>query len=222
MKPPCDEICRLKCSESFSQQQRQEIFNDFYKSSNRAGQTQQLASLVTRRQKDRTRKSGNAIKTRNREYTREYRLLSNGIPTKVCATMFLNTLGISEKRIRTALANVTDTGAPILETRGRHGNHKTSQEREETVIKHIKQFKVVESHYVRKESKYEYLPAELSVAEMYRMYTVWCSNENYALESYDFYFRVFKERFNLKFQKPKKDKCDTCESYNNLDKSVIT
>ena len=89
-------------------------------------------------------------------------------------------------------------------------------------MKHIKQFKVVESHYVRKESKYEYLPAELSVAEMYRMYTVWCSNENYALESYDFYFRVFKERFNLKFQKPKKDKCDTCESYNNLDKSVIT
>ena len=152
-------LCRLKCSESISQQQRQEVSNDFYKSSDRVGQTQELASLVTRRPEDRTRKSGNAVKTRNREYTREYTLLSNGIPTKVCTTMFPNTIGISEKIIRIALANVTYNGAPILETRGRHGNQRTSQVREEIVMKHIKLYKVVESNYVWKESKYEYLPA---------------------------------------------------------------
>ena len=50
---------------------------------------------------------------------------------------------------------------------------------------------------------------------MYRMYNEWCAQKSYPLESYKFYLRVFNERFNLKFQPPKKDKCDTCECYNN-------
>ena len=85
----------------------------------------------------------------------------------------------------------------------------------------INLFKVVESHYVRKEVRYEYLPKELNVAEMNRMYNQWCAQKGYQQESCAFYYRVFKECFNLKFQQPKKDKCGTCESYNNLDKSQI-
>lgn len=72
---------------------------------------------------------------------------------------------------------------------------------------------------MRKEVKYEYLQKELNVVEMYRMYTEWCAKKGYQLQSYAFYYHVFKERFHLKFQQPKKDKCDTCESYNSLDKS---
>lgn len=86
---------------------------------------------------------------------------------------------------------------------------------------HINLFKVVESHYVRKEVKYEYLPKELNVAEIYRMYNEWCAKKGYQLESYAFYYRVFKECFNLKFQQLEKDKCNMCESYNNLDKLQI-
>ena len=37
--------------------------------------------------------------------------------------MFFNTVGTNVKRIHTVL-NVTDTGAPLLDGRGRHGNHK--------------------------------------------------------------------------------------------------
>ena len=63
--------------------------------------------------------------------------------------------------------------------RGRHANHKTEEEKEKFVIEHITMYKVIESHYVRKESKYEYLPCDLSIAEMYRMYNEWCLKKNY-------------------------------------------
>ena len=37
-----------------------------------------------------------------------------------------------------------------------------------------------------------------------------------------FYFTVFKQRFNLKFDKPKKDRCDECDSYKNQNPAEIT
>ena len=47
------------------------------------------------------------------------------------------------------------------------------------------------------------------------MYLQQREKKNYPLESYGFYARVFRERFNLEFQAPKKDKCDTCEEFLN-------
>ncbi|XP_057305163.1 uncharacterized protein LOC130642101 [Hydractinia symbiolongicarpus] len=221
IKPPCQEKCRLQCSKSFTNEERLKIFHKFYNTGDKCKQSQQLATLVTQAPKKRSTKDENYQPKRNREFTRLYTLIRNGVQVKVCSTMFLNTLGINKKRVRTVLSNVTDTGAPLVDGRGRHKNHKTSEEREKLVIEHISCFKVVESHYVRKDAKYEYLPKELSVAEMYRMYSEWCSKKGYTLENYAFYYRVFKEKFNLKFQQPKKDKCDTCEAYNNLDKTQI-
>lgn len=214
MKPPCTDKCRLNCSESFNNDDRLRIFEDFYKSADKSKQSQQLASLVTRSSKQRERKKTTKC-PRNREFTREYTLIKDGVPIKVCSVMFLNTLSINEKRVRTVLNNTTATGAPLVDGRGKHGNHRTCEEREKLVMDHIKLFKVVESHYVRKEAKYEYLPSDLSVAEMYRMYNEWCAKKSYPLEDYKFYLRVFNERFALKFQQPKKDKCDTCECYKN-------
>ena len=56
-------------------------------------------------------------------------------------------------------------------------------------------------------------PQELSVTEMYRLYNVWRVKKGYPHEAYPFYHLVFKERFNLKFQKAKRDQCDTCEAF---------
>ena len=218
MKPPCSQKCRLKCNDSFNHIERSKIFEDFYKLADKSKQSHQIAALVSQASKKRstTENKENHVAKRNREFSRTYTLKKDGKPIQVCALMFLNTLGINEKRVRNILNNITATGAPLVDGRGRHRNHKTCKDREETVMNHIKLFKVVESHYVRKEAKYEYLPKELNVAEMYRMYCKWCAEKGKTLESYSFYYRVFNERFNLKFQQPKKDKCDTCETFNNL------
>ena len=106
--------------------------------------------------------------------------------------------------MRTALSKVTESGTVERDKRGYHNNHKTAKEREEVVINHIKQFKTIESHYVRKNVKQEYLPQELSVKVMHHMYIEWCEKQDLNPENYDFYKRVFKARFNLTFQKRKK------------------
>jgi len=99
--------------------------------------------------------------------------------------------------------------------RGTHENHANSKERQEKVIKHIQLFQVVESHYVRKDTKFEYLPDTLNITGMHRLYLEWCAEKDYIPENYSFYKRVFHEHFNLKFQKPKKDLCDKCTAFKN-------
>ena len=110
------------------------------------------------------------------------------------------------------MKKLTNTGTMAMDERGKLGNHNTvSAEREAPVIEHIQQFLTVESHYVRRGCKWEYLPEELSVKEMHRMYKKYCAEKGYSkVESYDFYLQTFTSRFNLKFHKSKKDACDMC------------
>ena len=141
---------------------------------------------------------------------------------QVCAIFFCNTLGINERCVRTTLKKVSETGTIMRDRRGYHNNHATVIEREKAVIEHIKMFKTVESHYVRKNVKYEYLPQELNIKAMHRMYIEWCEQTINNAENYDFYKRVFKERFNLKFQRPKKDNCDACKAFENIPDDLKT
>ena len=94
--------------------------------------------------------------------------------------------------------------------------------REELVMQQIQQSKVLESHYVRRNAKFEYLPAELSISEMHRVYLECRVEKSYPLENCHFYTRVFDERFNLKFQRPKKAMCSTCETFKNLNEANVT
>ena len=55
----------------------------------------------------------------------------------------------------------------------------------------------------------------MTVRDMHRMY-VEEHNGISKVENYNFYFKVFKEKFNLKFHKNKKDKCNQCEAFENI------
>ena len=52
-------------------------------------------------------------------------------------------------------------------------------------------------------ANYQFLPEELTIKEMYRMYKKWCMEKGIETqESYDFYHRTFQTRFILKMYKP--------------------
>ena len=158
----------------------------------------------------------NQPKTRNRQYSRVYSLTTDNGRKAVCQRFFLSTVDIDEKRVCTALKTMSsDTGAVGPDGRGYHKKHHTVSDRENVVIEHISGFKTIESHYVSKTAKSQYLPQELTVKAMYRMY-VDDQQGHERVEKYDFYKRVFNEKFNLKFQKNKKDRCDKCETFKNL------
>lgn len=79
----------------------------------------------------------------------------------------------------------------------------------EEIRKHINFFPHMEAHYCRKDNKKQYLDAQLSLAEMYRLYKVTVTNP----VSESLYRFVFNHEYNLEFFKPKKDRCNKCEAF---------
>ena len=131
--------------------------------------------------------------------------------------MFVNTLGISHNAVRSASKlhdAVTGVVKNSMQGRKSGGHNKVTNERMKPVIKHIKSFRVIESHYVRHTETAQFLPSELSIREMHRYYVEDCQRMFTEPENYEFYRYVFNRRFNLKFHKPKKDQCNVCTSYN--------
>ena len=220
--------CRMNCDETFNDDERKQIFNAFYSLTSLEQKRIFILGRTKRQQKVRerkrdTRKKANDIRNRRWNYKfyfadPKYMVMD----IRVCQTMFLDTLGISKQMVETAHNKKIPGGGGSAERdqRGRHGKQKkVAAAREATVIKHIILFKVVESHYVRKTATEQFLPTELNIQEMHRLYLEFCDKNGYKAENYDFYKRIFHRRFNLKFLKPKKDQCNICETYKNSEKS---
>ena len=84
----------------------------------------------------------------------------------------------------------------------------------EAVRNHIKSFPHYESHYCRKTSKnVRYLPQKLNMSKMYRMYKQEQIKCGITSVSESKYKQVFRDDFNLKFKKPKKDTCNKCDNF---------
>ena len=62
---------------------------------------------------------------------------------------------------------------------------------------------------------------ELSIKEMHRMYVAEHDGKS-EVENYAFYSKVFNEKFNIKFQKNKKDTCNKCEGFKNTPVEIRT
>lgn len=71
------------------------------------------------------------------------------------------------------------------------------------------------SHYCRKDSLKQYLPGDLNVQIMYRMYEERCRELNKKPEKLWYYRNIFNTNFNLAFHSPRKDICDKCFTHSN-------
>ena len=207
---PCK--CKKKCHENLTNEERSRIFETYWEMGDREVQRGFLVKWVKRQQKIRERKRTNiGGERRMRDYNYKYFLPDPNDANEaieVCQKFFLGTINVSKKVIATVFQKkLQSTGTMKKDLRGRKTREITTGNRQRKVVQHIKMFKVVESHYVRKTSKAQYLPQELSLAEMYRLSQNWCHENKYRCENYDSYRRVFSTRFNLKFQRPKKDLC---------------
>lgn len=232
VKEGCKQSCKRKCQSKINENERKLINKKYWQMGNINSQAMFLINLVQttsvkRRVKKQASISSGAQEESRRSQSLNYHLeIANGQHIQVCKTFFLATLDISEKRIRTALSkNSMATVEDHFRGNSERSNHNRLEEgREEAVIEHIQKFTTVESHYVRAESEYCYLPSNLNLTKMHNMYVQWCRSSNPLKqeESYDFYRRTFNTRFKLKFHAPKKDQCDICESYKNTPSELKT
>jgi hypothetical protein len=223
MKNPCGQRCKFKCSEKFSENEREKIFQTYWGFGDVTKQRQFIIKHVSRKAKSRKKAT---ISRRKNSYFWTLPHVKEMKSERVCKTTFLNTLNISEQVVATA-HNKNVLGVPETEKRGKsiHSRfNKTEEYKLENVRNHIKSFKPVASHYCRKDTNKTYLNPELSAHQMYRLYKEDCSKKKAPFVSLYMYRNILNNEFNISFHTPKKDQCDLCSSFANSsaeDKEIL-
>lgn len=133
----------------------------------------------------------------------------------VCAATFRSITGIGPTRLRRIACHFNNTGTPPTEKRGGKRGSEKFVELQDSAVQFIKSFKVRESHYSRKKHTQcrQYLPSELSIASMYKMWVAKLTEKNHPVGSLSFFKKVFYTRFNIGFGLPATDICSTCKLY---------
>lgn len=206
VKIGCEVNCAYKCATKFTFQEREDIKNGFY-SLNDTQKYKFYNEFTARVAKNRKRTQAEVSR---RRYSFKYFFLLNNQKQRVCQIFFCKTLDISVRRIYYFHKKVQKQLMKIVPTpsKGKHIKKKTSDDKIDEVIQHIMSFPTQESHFCRASTKRQYLDKNLSIAKMYSLYVE--SNFNKEPVKENIYRKIFTERFNLAFHRPKKDACDAC------------
>nr|CAI5823299.1 unnamed protein product [Callosobruchus analis] len=218
--------CRQKCNDKFSEEERKQIFENYWQLGDVIRQRDFITKQVDMTEKARTRlrkQNGNssdeeveaeAKRERKKVFSFNYTFYNRGKRTAVCKTFFLNTLGISAQVVKTVFQKMGSTGIVGEDRRGRVcKNSKLSDSVKQSVRDHINLFKTVESHYCRKNTSKRFLPPTLNVSKMYNMYLEYCEQSNIKPAPECTYRVIFNTEFNFSLFIPKKDVCDICHRY---------
>lgn len=208
--------CACGCFNALGMDKVKVIFEKFWAMGDFNQQNAYIAKVVTSEDVKRCRiKDRPSRVLRRNKYTVIY---DNNVHT-VCPKAFFSIHGISEKRVRTALAKQTVTGTVSPDRRGTvtPAPMKISDERKKTVHDHINSFPKVSSHYSRAKSPHrKYLPTGLNINIMYTLYQDWMLENHQGIEvvSSRYYRDVFNRDFNIGFEPPKSDTCNYCDKVN--------
>ncbi|GFO08761.1 elongation factor 4 [Plakobranchus ocellatus] len=113
---------------------------------------------------------------------------------QVCRHMFLSTLGVTERQIRTALKKRQRDGQIAMEGRGgrREAEKVEDEEKTQSILDHINTFPRMESHYCRANTKNEFLAPELNPTTMYNMHVSEMAADKIKPASRSLYNNIFK------------------------------
>lgn len=227
--PACGDKCIFKCSQKINDFERDLQFVAFWS----LGELVRHWDFINRYCDKIPKRRFTCEAPTRRESTIRY-YLPTGVGTenlprteepkiRVCKTMFLNTLGIKQGMVYSALNKLSIQGTVLKDNRGRHPNHKKviTEEMITSVCDHVNSFIPVESHYVRERTSKLYLDGTLSFARMFLLYQEWSDPKNNTkVMTARQYTDIVNEKINLGFHVPKKDQCDVCHVFKNLPRPV--
>ncbi|XP_046684501.1 uncharacterized protein LOC124373972 [Homalodisca vitripennis] len=126
----------------------------------------------------------------------------------VCLGTFLRALNISRFRINKIADRFYYKHEMPKERRGGDTTGNRFVAKKESIMTFINSLKCSETHYCTNRSGRKYLPAELNIKKLWRMYQ---TNAEDHLKVKDSYFRyIFNRKYNLGFGSPRVDVCSTC------------
>lgn len=214
IRAPCTDKCVLSCSKKIVEHFRVQLFNEYWKLGSLQRQRDYLG-YCTEKLVSKYRRI-TSTSSEPRRVNCAFYFLIDGQKIRVCKTFLINTLGITERSIRTVIKSKA-SGMEIApeDKRGKHGKHKKlDEEILKSVRDHIASIPRMESHHLRSYTPREFVDGGLTIAEMHRHYSKQRTSENKPVALYDAYARVFNNELNTGFYLPKKD---ICESYKNSD-----
>ncbi|KAL4152823.1 hypothetical protein QTP88_000656 [Uroleucon formosanum] len=204
IKSPCQDKCRLKCTEKITDDDRMSVFNAYWNLGDIAKQREFIHNCTTEiKPKYRYVREGGQRPRRNHNAAFFFNLGDRRI--RVCKIFFENTLAIN------------DPGAVMAEDkRGKHGNQpKMNETVRNRVTDHIKRIPKIESHYTRKNTTKHYIEGGRTITDIYNDYLSDCKKDNVSFCNFNYFYNIFTNEFNLSFFQPKKDQCETCVAYEN-------
>lgn len=217
--------CTMKCREILSASERKQEFQKFWELGSYEAQAIFLIARVDEQTTKKSAKkkkgdkeeenSGNEGKKSKRQFSRTYILKSK----QVCRDMFVKTLGITSKRINTALVKMRSKS--LIDHRGlsQGGKNKISDKRYDEVVQHIKKMPRYKCSHMQGKYDEDYLslPPELSLSKMYDLY----SKEVEQPVSLSMYKKIYYGKFNFKAKGVKKEVCNICKGDRKLKNAEI-
>lgn len=207
---------RLNCSKKISANSKQKILRNFNNLSSINEQNLYLCGLMTvvPVQVRRPRQDENVASLRDCAVKYKIRYCHNEstVEIPVCRQEFMALHGITKMKIEYLVKSMRQTGTAPKDKRGIHKNRpkKLSTETTERVKTHIKSFKGRASHYSTKDTIKTYLPEDLNLKKMFRMF-----KEVYpsCSISYESYRKIFTTCSNISFGYPRSDTCSICDTF---------
>lgn len=166
IKRTCGPGCRFKCEQRVTEEARNLFFVEFWSIQEHARKYDFLLRYVS---ESPTKEPTDGSKI---HHHRTFRIGYRNENISVCQTMFLNTLSISKKMVNTALKKVRDGANCLIDKRGTSKVRPRAIDERKTqgAIEHIKMFRPLPSHFLRKDSKQQYLDGDLNLSRMYALY----------------------------------------------------
>lgn len=127
-------------------------------------------------------------------------------------------MDITQKCLTYTLLKQSPSGTAKKYGRGsRRSKNKTSDDVMANFDKFIQQLPAVPSHYYRASTTKKYLPAELgNCSRLYTLYIDFCKQSDSTIIKKTLFYPMFKEKYNIGFHVPKKDKCTWCCKVENI------
>lgn len=205
---------RFKCFKTISPDERQRIISHFNQLGDYNAQSKYLSGLITlvpvQRRRNRKDEAEANFHTSSYCYRVRAHVENKLQDVSVCYKAFLSLHGISNRRLQSLKKNLCEFGDAKSDGRGKHKNrpHRLTDVTKLKVMEFIKSLKGRKSHYSIRDSSKVYLPEELNIAKLHRMYNE-SNKENQV--GYTTFREIFENNFNISFGFPRKDTCSTCD-----------
>lgn len=211
--PPCN-CTKLQCFNKMDEMVRLDIIRNFNELPSYDAQNLYLSGFVECNlvKQRKNRKPAEEATFHSYSYKYKVRVLKNGsvnnIP--VCYKAFLSLYGITPRRLQHIQNQLTEHGKVAPDGRGKHKNRPRalSEETKNKVHEHIQSLKGRKSHYSLGKTEKLYLPEDLDVKKLHKMYME--KYNNFPL-SYDSYRKIFINDYNISFGYPRSDTCSQCD-----------